>query len=61
MPDPQTIEQIARAIRDSIARAQSTTSAHAASERAFQRVLALLWSAHDELEALTRPRAASAR
>jgi hypothetical protein len=49
------VGNLMQAVRDSIVRAESSVADHGES-RALTRVLAYLWSAHDELELLSRHR-----
>ena len=51
----KTIAEILHALRDSIARAKTSTptSTMEESDPTVERVLAYLWSAHDELERLS--------
>ncbi len=48
----EAIAQLLESVRESIARAVSMSGAHP-DERLLKRVLAYLWSAHDELESIT--------
>ena len=47
----ETIAQLRQSIRASIARVEGAVTKRRG-ERAIQRILALLWTAHDELELL---------
>jgi hypothetical protein len=51
----ETIAQLLKSIRESIARTESSSRQHQ-DERVVKRVLAHLWSAHDELELMTAQR-----
>jgi len=48
------LEDLQILLRTSIEHAQSRVESSPSTRRVFQRVLALLWSAHDEIEALER-------
>ena len=54
MPDRESLMLLEEVIRRSIDCAQRSADANPDAQRLFRSVLALLWSAYDELEALER-------
>jgi hypothetical protein len=52
--DLEDLRRLAVSLRAAIAAAERSVEQSPAAERMLQRLLALLWTAHDELESVTR-------
>jgi hypothetical protein len=52
--DRDDLRRLADSLRASIAAAERSVEQSPSAERMLQRLLALLWTAHDELESVTR-------